>query len=154
MELNKLRSLAGINIRVPSVLSSADSNEVRRLAGLPMLPEAKDDESEESTEIEAPVTDETVADVPADAQAEETPEEESKEELISKIATHLEGKSVDEISEMLHQIYDAGFADAKKHTEDAINGTAQDEEVPNADDESADVKESLIRNAVNKFPNK
>lgn len=136
MDFNKLRLLAGINIQVPTTLSATDSNEIRKLAGLPILPESKKHKEEKPSEDEVVVGGEgseaSVEDTPTEADApiegEGSEEEESKEALITKIATHLEGKSVDEISAMLHQIYDAGYADAKKHTEDAINGTKEEEE--------------------------
>ena len=161
MELSKLRLLAGINTLVPTTLSSADSNEIRKLAGLPILPESKKhkDESDEAPDEaivggeesgESSPTEITVSDAEADTDGDgEVTDEESKEALINKIASHLEGKSAEDISAMLHQVYDAGYADAKKHTEDAVNGTTQDEESadPSAEEE---VKESLIKQAVNK----
>lgn len=141
MDFNKLRLLAGINIQVPTTLSASDTNEIRKLAGLPPLPESirlKEEPSEDTAE-------EPADPAPEDTDAAESSDN-SKETLISKIASHLEGKTAAEISAMLHQIYDAGFADAKNEKEEST----EDEEPTASEEPPVDaVKEglTLIRNA-------
>jgi hypothetical protein len=117
MDYNLLRRMAGIEAKVPTVLSAGNSqsNEFRRLAGLPALPIAEKEEA------------------PAEEpKAEEGKEEEAEEDLpaiIKKIAKSIEGKTGDELEATLMKVYNAGHQDAEKEEAAEEKGEDKEEEV-------------------------
>lgn len=113
MDLNALRRLAGISTHdIKAVSPDSPANDFRRLAGLPALPVA-----------EAPKEDE----VDLDDMDDDTPEEQPAEEMpadelpsiVSSIAAEAEGKTGDELAQLIKQVYDAGVADGKSQTEES-----------------------------------
>ena len=136
MDLNKLRRLAGINTIGPKSITPGNSqaNQMRRLAGLPMLPESKEEgQPPEETE-------QTTSELPP----EEGAEVEDQPAIIKKIASHLEGKSVEEIEAMLMKVYDAGKADALQSTEEAPAEETPSEETPSEETPSEETPSEEI----------
>lgn len=112
MDFELLRRMAGIEAKVPTVLSAGNTqtNEFRRLAGLPALPIAEKEEA------------------PAEEpKAEEGKEEEDLPAIIKKIAKSIEGKTGEELEATLMKVYNAGHSDAEKEEEAEEKGA--DEEV-------------------------
>lgn len=129
---DSLRKMAGINTPVstsPASLSIS-ANDIRRLAGLPAIRSIPEAEEKSDTPPEENTT-------PTDVEQTPEAEEDSQPAIIKKIATHLEGKSVEEIEAMLMKVYDAGKADAEKAAEEEVptgeevptDGSSESEEI-------------------------
>lgn len=128
MDLNALRRLAGISTVSPTEVSAQQTNEFRKLAGLPSLPvKANEEAVVEKEEDEEEVTDE----MPSD----ETPADELPD-IVSSIAAEAEGKTGDELAALIKQVYDAGVADGisqaapvEEAAKQAVASAQQEQEV-------------------------
>lgn len=109
-------------------LAPFDSSLLRRMAGLPSLAVESHDDDEPMPEPED-------KEKPADS-AEDRGE--AHDELIKTIAKSVEGKSFDEVKELLGKVYDAGFHDGKADTE------APEDEAPEEEEEGGDITEAAM----------
>lgn len=129
MDLNALRRLAGISTPDIKVVSpDSPANDFRRMAGLPALPVA-----------EAPKED--LDDMDAKTADEEPTEEMPGDELpsiVSSIAAEAEGKSGEELAQLIKQVYDAGVADGKSQAEEPTEEEPTDGEPEVKEDEEVE----------------
>lgn len=134
MDLNALRRLAGIATPdVKSVSPDSPAYDFRRLAGLAALPVAEAPEEEKEVDLD---------DMDVEASEELPPEEMPEDELpsiVSSIAAEAEGKTGDELAQLIKQVYDAGVADGKSQAEES-EVEAEAEEASDAEEEP-EVKE-------------
>lgn len=93
-----------------------DYNLLRRMAGLPQIeiPVVEDEDKEEE---------------PKDEEGKDKDEEEDLPSIIKKIAKSAEGKSGEELEELLMKVYNAGHSDAEKEEEAEEKGDEEKEEV-------------------------
>jgi hypothetical protein len=101
MDNKRLRQLAGLTetkakTKKTAIKLNEDMDLFRKLAGLPaIVKEEGDDEESEMPEGE----------------------EEELPSIVTKIAAKVEGKTGDELADLINKVYDAGFADGKASCE-------------------------------------
>jgi hypothetical protein len=104
MDNQRLRQLAGLSetkakVKKTSVKLNEDMDLFRKLAGLPELVKEDDEESETPDEEKV------------EGEEEELPS------IVTKIAAKVEGKTGDELADLINKVYEAGFEDGKASIE-------------------------------------